>query len=291
MVGQGELSSPALRADEIWASYASRRERDARTGSNDVLRNVSFDIAPGELVVVIGPNGAGKSTLLRVLSGVLRPSRGTAWLFGRDLSGLSRREVARRVAVVSQASEVVVGFRVEQVVMMGRSPHQGGLQLASAEDERAVRQAMLQTGVLELRGRPVKELSGGEQKMVALARAFAQLPEVLLLDEPSAHLDPRHSVGVFELVVSEVRRRNVACVAIAHDLNLAAAFADRILLLVVGSVRALGPLDEVMTAEHLAGAFGDELRVENTRDGPYFVPRRRRGPDSPDTRPSRGTDL
>ena len=267
-VGDGGHIRPAIGVEGVRVGYAA--------ASRDVLRNVSFGVSPGELVVIIGPNGAGKSTLLRVLAGILHPREGVARLFGQDLTGLSRREIARHVAVVSQANEVVLGFRVEQVVMMGRSPHQGGLQFASADDAEAVREAMSKTGVLELRTRPVAELSGGEQKMVALARAFSQRPEVLLLDEPSAHLDPRHSVGVFELVVSEVRQRHIACVAIAHDLNLAAAFADRVLLLVDGSVCAVGPVDEVMTPEHLALAFGDELRVEHAGVDRYFVPRRRR---------------
>jgi iron complex transport system ATP-binding protein len=239
-----------------------------------VLRDLSFTLHPGELVIVIGPNGAGKSTLLRVLSGTLRPQAGTARLFGSDLSTLSSREIARRVAVVSQASEVAFGFRVEQVVMMGRSPHQGGLQLASADDLEAVREAMARTGILDLVGRAVSELSGGEQKMVALARALAQRPDVLLLDEPSAHLDPRHVVMFFELLTAEVRQKRLSCVAVAHDLNLAAAFADRVVLLHEGRVRSVGSVDEVMTPENLREVFGVELHVETSNGARYFVPRR-----------------
>jgi iron complex transport system ATP-binding protein len=171
--------------------------------------------------------------------------------------------------------------------MMGRSPHQGGLQLATRDDRDAVRDAMDKTGTASLADRPMTELSGGEQKLVALARAFAQRPEALLLDEPSAHLDPRHSIAIFELVLSEVRARGLACIAIAHDLNLAAAFADRIVLLDRGRVTASGTVAEVMTRENLAPVFGAELEVETTAAGPCFVPRRR----SPDTRPSGEPDL
>jgi iron complex transport system ATP-binding protein len=257
---------------------ASPRGGSSAETARDVLCDVSLVVAPGELVVVVGPNGAGKSTLLRVLSGTLRPRAGTARLFGRDLADLSRREVARRVAVVSQASEVALGFRVEQVVMMGRSPHQGGLQLASAADLEAATDAMTKTGIEKLGKRSVSELSGGEQKMVALARAFAQRADVLLLDEPSAHLDPRHSLDLFELLVSEVRGRGLACVAVAHDLNLAAAFADRIVLLHEGRARAVGSVAEVMTPANLTEAFGVELQIETTSRGPCFVPRRRKSP-------------
>ena len=282
----GETSSGALplEIEGVFAGYgAPGRGRPYF----DVLRDVTLCVARGELAIVIGPNGAGKSTLLRVLSGTLRPRAGTSRLFGQDVAALPRRDVARRVALVSQVSEVAFGYRVEQVVMMGRSPHQGGLQLASRDDRDAARDAMAKTGVLPLSNRPVAELSGGEQKLVALARAFAQRPEVLLLDEPTAHLDPRHGIAIFELVVSEVRQRRLACVAIAHDLNLAAAFGDRIVLLDEGRVRACGAVDAVMTPGHLVAVFGDELRVEATPAGPCFVPRRR----TPDTRPSSERDL
>ncbi len=266
-------SARPLEADLVCAGYAVSKH-PPRAPGEAVLRDVSFALQPGELVVVIGPNGAGKSTLLRVLSGTLRPHVGTARLFGRDLSGLSPRDVARRLAVVSQVSEVAFGFRVEQVVMMGRSPHQGGLQLASTDDVAAVKDAMARTGILNLAGRAVSELSGGEQKMVALARAFAQRPDVLLLDEPSAHLDPRHGVMLFELLAAEVRQGRLSCVAVAHDLNLAAAFADRVVLLHEGRVRGAGSVDEVMTPENLREVFGAELHVETSNGVRYFVPRR-----------------
>jgi len=266
-------SSP-LETERVSAGYAVTRHPPPPTG-DAVLRDLDFTLHPGELVVVIGPNGAGKSTLLRVLSGSLRPQAGTARLFGNDLATLTSRDVARRLAVVSQANEVAFGFRVEQVVMMGRSPHQGGLQLASADDIEAVKEAMQKTGIADLAGRSVSELSGGEQKLVALARAFAQRPDVLLLDEPSAHLDPRHAVMIFELLATEVREKRLSCVAVAHDLNLAAAFADRVVLLHQGRVHGVGSVDEVMTPENLTAVFGAELLVATSNGNRYFVPRRR----------------
>jgi iron complex transport system ATP-binding protein len=277
--GASSAGSPAppLEAERVSAGYAVSKHPPPTSG-RAVLRDLTFELHSGELVVVIGPNGAGKSTLLRVLSGTLRPHAGTTRLFGRDLATLTAREVARQVAVVSQASEVAFGFRVEQVVMMGRSPHQGGLQLASDDDVKAVREAMERTGILELAGRAVSELSGGEQKMVALARALAQRPDVLLLDEPSAHLDPKHGVMFFELLAAEVRQGRLSCVAVAHDLNLAAAFADRVVLLHEGRVHSAGSVDEVMTPENLRAVFGVELHVETSNGGRYFVPRRQRFP-------------
>ncbi|HKQ69296.1 MAG TPA: ABC transporter ATP-binding protein [Polyangiaceae bacterium] len=246
--------------------------------AGDILHDLDFEVRAGELLVVIGPNGAGKSTLLRVLAGTLPVRSGEVRIAGHPIDELSRMDVARRVAVVSQGSDVAFGFRVEQVVMMGRSPHQGGWQVATSDDMAAVTVAMTKGGVLEHRDRLVSELSGGEQKMVALARAFAQKPDILLLDEPSAHLDPRHALALFEVVLGEVRERGLACVAIAHDLNLAAAFADRVMLLDRGIIRALGTVDEVMTAAHLERAFGVELAAHEVSGDRFFVPRRRRIP-------------
>jgi iron complex transport system ATP-binding protein len=148
-----------------------RREPLSGADPADVLRNVSLDLFTGELVVVIGPNGAGKSTLVRVLSGLLTPHAGIARLFGEDLARLSRQKIARRLAVVPQATEVAFGFRVEEVVLMGRSPHQGLLQVPTAEDRHIAARALQRAGVEHLVGRRVETLSGGEQKLVTLARA------------------------------------------------------------------------------------------------------------------------
>ena len=269
----------------MFAGYRGRN----RAAVRDVLSDVSLALSPGELVVVVGPNGAGKSTLLRVLAGTLAPRLGHVTLFDQDLDRLDRRAIARKLAVVPQSGDVAFGFRVEQVVMMGRTPHQGGLLLAGRADVEAVDEAVAMTGIAHLRNRSVGELSGGEQKLVALARALAQKPRVLLLDEPSAHLDPRHAVAIFELLVDQARRRGLACLAIAHDLNLAAAFADRIVLLHQGTVRAFGPVAEVMTEATLHEAFGVDLEIGEVGSLRFFVPRRRSA--RADTRPSEIGDL
>jgi iron complex transport system ATP-binding protein len=279
----------ALQAQRICVRYpslasASGRQRGVAgrgqvpgTDSADVLQDVNLDLFSGELVVVIGPNGAGKSTLVRVLSGVLTPHAGVARLFGEDLARLSRRNIARRLAVVPQATEVPIGFRVEEVVLMGRSPHQGLLQVPTAEDRHIAARALGRAGVEHLVGRRVETLSGGEQKLVTFARALAQEPEVLLLDEAAAHLDPRHAIGLYELVRSEARERGVACLAIGHDVNLAAAFADRVVLMKDGAVLAGGAVEEVMTLENLERAFGANLQiaVDGADARRYFVPRPR----------------
>jgi len=244
-------------------------------GGLTALEDISLEIEEKEIVGVIGPNGAGKSTLIRLLSGTLAPTRGVARLFGQDLSRIPRRQVARRLAVVPQNGAVAHGFRVHDVVMMGRSPHQGTLSWPSAADRSAVADALDRAGIADLAARRVDELSGGEQKLVAVARALAQRPEVLLLDEASAHLDPRHAADVCELVLAEVKERGMACVATMHDLNLAASYADRVLLLKDGRIAGLGSVHEVMTAEKLEEAFAAALRVGTDEGGKYFAPRRR----------------
>jgi iron complex transport system ATP-binding protein len=258
----------ALEATAVFAGYAP---------AADVLCDLSMSLDPGEMLVVIGPNGAGKSTLIRLLSGILAPRLGAARLFGEDLGRISKAKIARRLAVVPQAPAVAHGFRVFDVVMMGRSPHQGALSWPSEADRDAVQHAMQRAGIADLAARRVDELSGGEQKLVAVARAFAQHPDVLLLDEASAHLDPRHAADVCELVLAEVRARRMACLATMHDLNLAAAFADRILLLKGGRIVGLGTAEDVMTAEMLEQAFAAPLRVGSDASGRYFAPRRRSG--------------
>ena len=261
---------PALEARGIVARYA------AKDGEGEALKGVDLGVMPGEMTVVIGPNGAGKSTLVRVLTGTLQPAEGTVRLFGESLSRLGRKELARRLAVVEQAVQWQTDFTAREIVMMGRAPHQGALLLPSREDRAIVSSALERAGIAHLASRPVHALSGGEQALVAFARALAQQADVLVLDEASAHLDVRHSVTVYELALREVRERDVACLAVMHDLNVAAAFADKVVLLAGGRVEACGTVEQVMTYERLRKVFGVDLYVgyNELDDVRYFVPRR-----------------
>jgi iron complex transport system ATP-binding protein len=236
---------------------------------------VTLTVESGELVAVLGPNGAGKSTLLRALSGVLAPSQGDARLFGRALGALTRREVAREVAVVAQSEEIVFGYTVLDVVLMGRAAHQDGWMRAGERDFALALEAMDRCDVRNLANRPVSALSGGEQKRVALARALAQTPRVLLLDEPTAFLDPKHQIAFFDVLAEEVGR-GLACVAVLHDLNLAAQYASRVALLRRGRMVAIGRVEEVMTRPLLSETFECELYVGVRKggDGPFFLPQR-----------------
>jgi iron complex transport system ATP-binding protein len=260
----------AVRLDRVSAGY----------GAENVLEDVSLNVRRGELCAVLGPNGAGKSTLVRLLSGALRPRRGAVILGGEDLAGLDRQAIARKVAVVPQSVEVALGFTVREVVAMGRAPHQGAWMVADAYDREAVDRALEACALGALASRPVAELSGGEQKRVAIARALAQESPILLLDEAVAHLDVRHAIELHELVRRELSRRELACVAVLHDLNAAARYADRVALLKGGRIVAEGTVPEVMTYRKLRDVFETDLYVgvNEIDDTRYFLPFRPSAP-------------
>lgn len=225
------------------------------------VEGVSFDVATGEWLSLVGPNGAGKTTLLRAIAAALPLDAGAVTLEGADVLGLKPRMRARRMAVVPQDHTAPEGWTVEQAVAMGRSPHHGLLGGNGPEDTRIVSDAMRATGTAEFAARLVETLSGGERQRVLLARALAQTPRVLLLDEPTANLDLQYQWDMLELVEEARRARGITVVAVLHDLNLAAAFSDRIALLSSGRVEALGTPDKVLTEEIIEAGFGRRVSV------------------------------
>jgi len=237
-------------------------------GDTDVLDGVSLTVDAGEFVALVGPNGAGKTTLLRTINGILEPDAGAVTLDGDRVSELPSKAVSRRVATVPQDTHVGFSFTAEQVVEMGRTPHRSRLDWS--DDSDPVEAAMERTGTLALRGRSVDSLSGGERQRVLLARALAQEPEALLLDEPTASLDINHQVQVLGLVRDLVGDGRAALAAI-HDLDLAARFCDRLLLLHDGRIRARGSPERVLADQRLADAFGTETAV--SRDHVTGTPR------------------
>jgi iron complex transport system ATP-binding protein len=231
-------------------------------GREPVLRDVSLAVAAGELVGIIGPNGGGKTTLVRLLSGVARPQAGTVSLGGRPLASLRRRDVARRIAVVPQDPRIDFPFTALEVVLMGRAPHASGpFVLPDARDVELARTAMGRLDVAGVERRSLEQLSGGERQRVLLARALVQEPEVLLLDEPTTHLDLRHQVGIYDVVRALARERGLAVVSVLHDLNLAALYCDRLVLLAGGRVACEGRPAEVLTVDVLSAAYGTPVFV------------------------------
>lgn len=238
------------------------------------LSDVTLRVGPGEVAALLGANGSGKSTLLRVAAGLVEPTSGSARVGGREIRGASRRDVARRVAFVGQTEGVPAGFRVRDVVAMGRAPHQGIWMHETSEDRAAVDDAIGRCELRALADRPVETLSGGEQRRVAIARALAQRPAVLLLDEPAAFLDVRYRLAFYGLLAEAARRDRVACAVAMHDLDAAARFATSAVLLQGGTLIASGTPSEVMTAERLGAALGAELAVgvHGPTGERYFLP-------------------
>jgi iron complex transport system ATP-binding protein len=228
-------------------------------GSAPVLHDLSLRVAAGEVVALIGPNGAGKSTVLRTVSGVLRPARGRALLGARELASMRARDIAREIASVPQDGIVPPGLVVREMVGLGRTPYLRPLLGATKADRHAVAWAMEVAGVNGLADRFVDELSGGERQRVVLARALAQQPSVLLLDEPTANLDLHHQVAMLELVRGLSREHGLAVLAAVHDLQLAALYCDRLVLLQQGRVLSEGPPERVLTEPLLWEAFGQRV--------------------------------
>jgi iron complex transport system ATP-binding protein len=238
------------------------------------LQSVTCEVARAELVAVVGPNGSGKTTLLRALLGVVPVEQGTVLIDSRPVTQWSRRDLARTVGVVGQQEEVVFPLSVFETVMLGRYAHLGALDAPGARDHAAVTDALDRCDITALANRSVDTLSGGEWKRVRIARALAQEPRALILDEPTASLDVRHEMELFELV-RRLTDGGLAGLVITHHLNLAARFADRIVLLDGGRVIVTGTPGEVLNREMLSQVFQWPLAVTTWRDGsPQVVPLR-----------------
>lgn len=231
-------------------------------GGQSVVSSVSLTADGGDLVGLIGPNGAGKTTLLRAIRGSVTPTAGEITLTGDRVATLSAREIGRRVATVPQETELSFAFPVEEAVAMGRHAHIGRFGTADATDRAAVERALQRTSLTDLADRPVTDLSGGERQRVLLARALAQATPVLLLDEPTASLDINHAIRTLETVRSVVED-GTAAVAAIHDLDLAARYCDRLVLLTEGSVVAAGSPDAVLTSETIQQAFDTTAVVDH----------------------------
>lgn len=252
------------------------RRLTAGYGAHDVLRGVDLEVRPGELWAVLGPNGAGKSTLVRAGMGLLPARSGEVRLGGVPLASVDARTLAQRVAWVPQSSELAVGFTALELVLMGRSPHLGRWGLPSHGDVERARAVLEELDLSALATRPVTQLSGGERRLVFLARALLQEPQLLWLDEPTAFLDLRHQIDALEKVRLRTRA-GMAAIAVLHDVNLALAYADRVLLLKDGQVQATGTPHDVGTAEALAALYGVPMVVSTAEDGQRLVaPRLRR---------------
>ncbi len=255
--------APLLRAENIDFSYYNGL----------VLKQVRLALRPGDLVGLIGPNGSGKTTLLKVLSGVLPPKRGEVYLEGANLRSLSRRQIAREIAVVPQELHVPFTFTAREIVGMGRTPHVRPWRGEGPADRAVVERVMAATQTVGLANRPFNELSGGEQQRVVIAMALAQEPRLLLLDEPTVHLDINHQVEILELLTRLNCEEGLTVLATMHDLNLAALYFDRLMMLNEGEIVAEGTPHEVLHEENIRTVFQANVRVQShpTRHRPQII--------------------
>ena len=224
-------------------------------GGEAILDGVSLRADTGEMVGLIGPNGAGKSTFLRAMSGILHCQRGVVRLEGADLSAMSSKDIAARLALVPQIAPYTHGFTALELVLMGRYPHMGRFQIEGRLDARIARDAMRLTETEQFADRTLDTLSGGERQRVFVSRALAQHPRVLLLDEPTSNLDVLHQIKTLDLV-RQIVDNGLTAVAAIHDLNMAARYCDRLVLLRSGRVLAEGPPESVLSPEAIESAFG-----------------------------------
>ena len=243
---------------------------DVALGAREVVRGVSAQIGPGELVVVVGPNGAGKTTLVRAIAGLVAPQRGTIRVFGHDPLRAPRRAIARDLAYLPQHYELAFPFAAEEVVLLGRYARQHGLGLATPDDLAAARAAMAACDVSHLAARRFDELSGGEARRVILAQALCQGARCLLLDEPTAGLDPAHARAMFALLRAHCDA-GAAAVVVTHDLDLALRHAGAMWLIAEGRLAARGAPAHVLAAAETRAAFGLEIHVGTLPSGALFA--------------------
>jgi iron complex transport system ATP-binding protein len=239
----------------------------------DILKDVSFSVSKGEFLTLLGPNGTGKTTLMRLLAGILTPYEGTVFLDGVDMKRMRRLEIAKKIAVVSQSISIEFPFSVKEVVLMGRYPHQSGFKMISADDRRIQDESMALTDITYLKDRVVHELSAGELQRVLIARALCQTPSVILLDEPTSHLDINHQIELNSLIKKLNRDSGLTVLNISHDLNAASHYSDKVMLLKDSAIFMAGAPAEVITSENVKSVFNADVIVKKEGEAPYVVVR------------------
>lgn len=245
---------------------------ECRYGSTKILSGVNLEVKPGDFVGILGSNGSGKTTLLKSISRVLKPHVGAILIDKDDIYNLKPVEVAKKMAVVPQDSTVGFNFSVMDVVLMGRNPHMGRFQMETPKDVEIAKSALKQVNAYHLVNRQINELSGGERQRVIIARALAQEPQILLLDEPISHLDIVNQLELMDLVKSLCDKKQLAVLAVIHDLNMAARYCTSVLMLKDGQVFSFGDVDQVLTSQNIRSVFDvDAIVRKNAATGSLYV--------------------
>lgn len=251
------MTTPLISLEQVTFSYAPQ--------NHIILDQLSLQIEKGSVTAILGPNGAGKTTLLHTLLGWLRPQSGRVLLDGKPLGKYSRREIGQWIGLVPQMEHIPYDYTVLEYVLFGRTPYLDTLEIPSAEDLVFAAQALEQVGLTPLTSRPVTQLSGGERQLVLVARALAQQPRILLLDEPTAHLDLANKHRLIELL-RELKTQGATILLTTHDPEVASAFASHVILMGHRQALQVGPLEEVFTSQNLSSAYGLPVEVVQIRD-------------------------
>ncbi|WP_108141748.1 ABC transporter ATP-binding protein [Halanaerobium saccharolyticum] len=252
-----------LRTDKIKFSYAAE----------EILKGIDLEIEAGSFIGIIGPNASGKSTLLKNISSSLKSDSGTVYLDSKLLNDYSSIELARKMAVVPQNTEVNFNFNVYDIIMMGRHPYQKRWSGVNKKDKKIVKEVMEVTDTLKLRSKSINELSGGERQRVIIARALAQKPDVLLLDEPTSSLDINYQGEIYDLLNYLNQELNLTIITVSHDLNLTAQYCEELILLKEGRIFAAGPAEEVLTEENIRQVYKAEVLIKTNplSDRPFIT--------------------
>lgn len=234
---------------------------DCYYGSIQALEDISFEVNEGDFFGIIGPNGSGKTTLLRCITKVLRPKVGAVLLDENSVSDMDREKIAKNIGVVPQNSPLTFPFTVLDIVLMGRTPHFGRFARETKKDLKIAKKAMKLTNVAHFADRTINELSGGESQRVIIAKALTQEPKVLLLDEPTLHLDINHQLEILKLIRGLNEREKLTVIAVFHDLNLAARFCDKLLLLNSGKIHSIGSVEDVLTPKNIKIVYQVDVQI------------------------------
>lgn len=243
-------------------------------GKELVLDGITFDVKRGEFLSIIGPNGSGKSTLLKTLNSLYTPNEGKISIEGNNINKFKKKDLAKRMALVLQDSNIDYGFTVEDIVLMGRHPHKGRFERENSDDYKIVDESLEMTGTLDLKYRLVTEISGGERQRVMIAKALAQKPSLILLDEPTSHLDINHQLEILKLLKKMNRDKGTTIVLVIHDINLGIRYSDRVIMLNEGKVIEIGDSEKVITKDNIKLAYDVNVAIERNQhtDSLYITP-------------------
>jgi len=242
--------------------------------TDEVLKNIDLEIPRGSFVSILGPNGSGKTTLLKNICNILKPDNGKILINNREVSNYKYKELAKIIAVVHQNSDIQFDFSVFDIVLMGRFPYTSRFKGENSKDVEIAKEAMINTGTWELREKGINEISGGERQRVMIARALAQEPEILILDEPISNLDIKYQVGILELCKRLNKEKGLTIIMTLHDINLAGRYSDYLILLDKGRIKIMDVPEKVLTKENISNVYGIKVDIlkRNGDKTPYIIP-------------------